>query len=213
MNRMVWAIVAAPVIACGAPPVPGVAGPAAAQEAEPEAMVPPGHGTLRIDDTTLELRSGPLLIKVTPLDEGVIRLLAPDSYERLRNMAEPRRASALESTNARPAELFLVTFFSYQANVEFQPEDLQTSHQGRLVRPSTILPITPGWGRQRLDQQTQQIAVYVFEGPFDYDQPIRVQYGLESSDGWAQIIPTLELERTKIRAKTGGGMTVARATR
>jgi hypothetical protein len=185
--------------------VPGAAVPAAAQETEQEELVPAGHGTLRIDDATMQLRSGPLLIKVTPLTEGVIRLLAPDSYLRLHNIAEPRRAAAAAATGGRPPELFLVTFFSYEANVDFRPEDLQASHQGRLMRPSTILPVTPGWGRQRLEQQDQQMAVYAFEGPIDYEQPITVRYGLESTDAWTRIIPTLELERTKVRAKAGGG--------
>jgi hypothetical protein len=199
-----WLAIVAPLIACGAPQVPGAAMPVTAQEAGEDDLVPPGHGTLRIDDATMQLRSGPLLIKVTPLTEGVIRLLAPDSYQRLHGMAEPRRAAAAAATGGRPPELFLVTFFSYEANVDFQPEDLQASHQGRQLRPATIVPITPGWGRQRLEQQEQQIGVYVFEGPIDYEQPILVQYGLESTDAWARIIPTLELERTKVRAKAGG---------
>jgi hypothetical protein len=200
-----WLVIVAPLIACGAPQVPGAVLPVTAQEAAREELVPAGHGTLRIDDATMQLRSGPLLIKVTPLTESVIRLLAPDSYQRLHGMAEPRRAAAADATGGRPPELFLVTFFSYEANVDFQPEDLQASHQGRLMRPSTILSVTPGWGRQRLEQQEQQIALYVFEGPIDYEQPIQIRYGLESTDAWTRIIPALELERTKVRAKAGGG--------
>jgi hypothetical protein len=195
----------APLIACAAPALPGSAAPAEAQEAGTETMVPPGFGTLKVDDITMSLRAGPLLIKVTPLDERVIRLLAPDSYERLHNMAEQRRANAAAATGSQPAELFMVTFFSYEANVDFQPEDLQAFHRGRLMLPSTILPITPGWGRQRMAQQEQQIAVYVLEGPIDYEQPIRLQYGLSSTDAWTRIIPALEIERTRVRAKAGGG--------
>lgn len=200
-----WMLIAVPLIACGAPQVPGAVMPVGAQEPEQEELVPAGHGTLKIDDATMQLRSGPLLIKVTPLTEAVTRLLAPDSYQRLHNMAEPRLAAAADATGGRPPELFLVTFFSYEANVDFQPEDLQASHQGRLMRPATILAVTPGWGRQRLEQQEQQIAVYVFEGPIDYEQPIMMQYGLESTNVWTRIIPTLEIERTKVRAKAGGG--------
>lgn len=204
VRRMAFGAMAA-ALACGAPPVPGTAGPAAAQQTGATDLIPAGLGTLKIDDATISLRSGPLLVKVTPLAEQVIRLLAPDSYERLHNIAEPRRDGAAAATHGQPAEMFLVSFFSYQADVEFQPEDLQASHRGRLMRPATILPVTPGWGRQRLAQQTQQVAVYVFEGPIDYEQPVRMQYGATNSDMWSRIIPVLEVERTRVRAKAGGG--------
>lgn len=203
--RSLGLLLVAPIIACAAPAVPGSASPAEAQEADADTLVPPGFGTLKVDDATMSLRAGPLLIKVTPLDERVTRLLAPDSYDRLHSMAEQRRASATSATGSQPAELFMVTFFSYEANVDFQPEDLQAFHRGRLLLPTTILPITPGWGRQRLAQQEQQIAVYVFEGPIDYEQPIRFQYGASSTDAWSRIIPALEIERTRVRAKAGGG--------
>lgn len=192
-------------IACGAPPAPGAVEPVAAQETGERPLVPAGFGTLKLDDETVSLRSGPLLVKVTPLDEGVIRLLAPDSYDRLHNIAEPRREQASAAAHGVTPELFLVTFFSYEADVDFQPEDLQAFHQGRLLRPVAILPVTPSWGRQRLAQQEQQLAVYVFEGPIDYEQPIRIQYGLTSTDAWSRIIPRLELERQRVRAKAGGG--------
>lgn len=200
---------AAAVVLASAMIAPLVASaPAAAQDTS-ERVPPAGFGTLKLDAATVSMRSGPLLIKVTPLDEGVIRLLAPDSYERLHNIAEPRRPQASAATGGSPAELFLVTFFSYEPDVDFQPEDLRAFHQGRLLLPATILPVTPTWGRQRLAQQDQQIAVYAFEGPIDYDQPIRIQYGLTSTDAWSRIIPVLELERTKVRAKAGGGRSVA----
>jgi len=39
-------------------------------------------------------------------------------------------------------QLFLVSFFSYEPDVSFQPEDLQLSYQGRLLRPLAIVPVT-----------------------------------------------------------------------
>ncbi len=49
-------------------------------------LLPPGLGTLHQDQISLRLQSGDLLIKITPLDEGIIRLTAPDTYERLRGL-------------------------------------------------------------------------------------------------------------------------------
>jgi hypothetical protein len=164
------------------------------------AMVPAGYGTLRQDDVTVAIRADAVLVKVTPLDEATIRLLAPDTYTRLHALRESRRDDAVRST-ARPPELFLVSFFSYEPDVAFQPEDVQLLHQARLLRPAAILPVTGGWGRQRLAQQETQMAVYVFDGPVEYDQSITVRYGLAQSDEWVRIVARLEAERGKILAR------------
>ena len=164
-------------------------------------LVPPGYGTLKQDEVTVSLRSGPLLVKATPLDEVVIRLLAPDTYDRLHALAESRRSAAARSATTAAPALFLVSFFSYQPDIAFQPEDLQLTHQGRLVRAGTIVPITNGFGRQRLAQQESQTAIYVFDARIDYEQPIVVRYGFEESNEWSRIIPKLEVERARVRAQ------------
>jgi hypothetical protein len=105
----------------------------------------------------------------------------------------------------RTPQLMFVTFFSYEADVEYQPEDLQLSNQGRQMRAVKILPITSGFGRQRLAQQSQQAALYVFDEDIDYNQSLVVRYGTTDADAWARIIPKLEVERAKVRAKAGSG--------
>ena len=54
-------------------------------------LVPPGHGTLRQDDITLTLLAGDLQLKVTPLEEWVLRLAAPDTWSRLSSLAATHR--------------------------------------------------------------------------------------------------------------------------
>ncbi|HET9985539.1 MAG TPA: hypothetical protein VFQ38_18200 [Longimicrobiales bacterium] len=167
-------------------------------------LVPPGYGTLKQDQITVALRSGPqLLIKVTPLDESVIRLAAPDTYNRLHALAESRRGAAERQAGAG-AQLFLVSFFSYQPDVPFQPEDLQLVQQGRNLRPAAILALTPDWGRQRLGQQETQQAVYAFDSALNLNQPLTVRYGMEQSDDWSAILPVLEIERGKVEARAKG---------
>jgi hypothetical protein len=197
------------LLACAPVGEPGSPGPGGAGPAEPapratgeSTLVPAGLGTLRQDDFTVSLRSGALLVKVTPLSETVIRLAAPDTYERLNALAQSRQADAQLPTG-QVAEMFLVSFFSYQPNETFQPEDLQLMHQGRMARPARILAITPGWGSQRLRQQETQTAIYLFEPGIDYDQPMVVRYGIEESSEWNRIIPRLEVERAKVQARVG----------
>lgn len=192
------------VLALAAALAPAGVRSAAAQTADRDTvMIPAGYGTLRRDDITMSLRTGPLLIQVIPLEESILRLLAPDMYERLHSVAESKRREAGAQFEARPHAMFLVSFFSYQPDVEYQPEDFQLSHQGRLLNPVSVLPVTNGFGRQRLRQQESQSAVYVFEGRFDYENRIVVRYGTTQTDSWTQVIPKLEVERARVRAKAG----------
>ena len=208
MKKRGVAMMLGPLLAFAGSPL--LVRPAMAQTAADSAalLVPPGHGTLRFDDVTVQLRTGPLLIKLTPLTEIVTRLLAPDMYQRYHALAESKRKEAGNALVNENAQMFLVSFFSYQPDVEFQPEDLQLSHQGRLLQPILIQSVTPGWGRQRLAQQQSESAIYFFDDPIDYKQRLVVRYGMTESDAWSQIIPKLDIERSKVRAKAGVGGTL-----
>lgn len=197
--------------ACAGGPAPGSTeidetgrtAPTPDQRPRDQALPPAGHGTLRQDEVSVSLRSGPLLIKVTPLDEAVIRLTAPDTYERLRALAGSRRADASEGAFQDPA-LFLVSFFSYEANVNYTPEDLVIVQQGRESRPLRVIGLTGGFGRQQLGQQETQSAIYSFDTELDYARPMTVRYDLQQSDEWGQVVTRLEEERVKVMARAGG---------
>ena len=191
------------VLACAGGPEPAIGQAGAnAQQDSARKLVPAGFGTLKQDEFTVQLRNDALQIKVTPLAESVIRTAAPDTYDRLRKMAEARRQEAERNAGANNnLELFLVSFFSYTPDTEYQPEALQVTHHGRQMRAVAILPITAGFGQQRLKQQVNQMAVYAFEGPIEYDQPITVRYNNDQSDAWSGILQKLEIERAKILAR------------
>ena len=168
-------------------------------------LPPAGYGSLRQDEFSVEIVDGPLHLKVTPLAEEVIRLAAPDTYERLSALAGSRRGEAGGITNAGAPVLFLVSFFSREPNAEYRPDDVQISHRGRMQRAAGIVPLTTGWGRQLLQPQETQSAIYAFEPPFDYALPLTVRYGLLASDAWNQsILPRLEEERTRVLSRAGG---------
>lgn len=194
-------ILAAALIGVGCASTPS---PTQAQSTEPDgvgAEIPVGLGTLKQDEFTMGLRSGALLVKVTPLDESVIRLAAPDTYTRLHALRDSRLADARTRTSSEDPELFLVSFFSYEPDVTFQAEDLQIEHQGRLLRASAILPLTPTWGKARLNQQEIATAVYALSEPVNFDLPIVVRYGMDENADWQLIIPQLQVERGKITAR------------
>lgn len=187
---------------CAGNPRPAGAQDAPADDAAAAERVQPiGHGTLKQDEFTMGLRADALLVKVTPLEESVIMLAAPDTYGRLRSLRESRMSEAQSATYGNAPQMFLVSFFSYQPDVPFQPEDLQIEHQGRLMRAATVLPLTPSWGKNRLAQQETVTAVYVFSEPINYELPIVVRYGMFENSEWQRIIPKLQVERGKVSSR------------
>jgi hypothetical protein len=190
-----------------APPTPLQLPPAADSAANPAANLPPaGYGSLRQDEFSVEIEEVTLHVKVTPLDQRVTRLATPDTYNRLQALASSRWTQADGMTEAQGAELFLVSFFSRDPNVAYRPEELRITHRGRTLQPAGIVPLTTGWGRQLLQPQQTQSAIYVFEPPFDYSLSLTVRYGLQENDDWHRdVLPLLEEERARVISRAGGG--------
>jgi hypothetical protein len=179
--------------------------PEPASEDSSSLGVPAGYGTLLQDQITLQLRSGALLIKLTPLVEEIIRLTAPDTYGRLRGLVEAHGARASRTAMASEPSLFLVSLFSYQPDVTYEPEDLLLVNRGLRLRPQGIAPISPSWGTQRLGQQEARMAVYAFEGGIEWEADLVVEYQQLRNEQWQdQIAPVIEAERAKVRARGGG---------
>jgi hypothetical protein len=177
--------------------------PVSAQE------VPPGFGTLRQDDVSLRIRSSSLQVRATPLDEFVIRLLSPDSY---RAMSELRRsksdaiAQVARRNGARDVSVWYVSFFAVErGETRFSPREFIITNVGRDFRPLDVLPLTPGFGEQRLAQNGRQDALYVFDGQLDVQQPLTVSYTTERNDEWASILPRIERERSLVKSRASAG--------
>lgn len=165
-------------------------------------LVQPGYGTLTQSQFTLELQSGELQIQVTPLAESVIRLAAPDTYQRLTGLSASAGAS-LGSRAQAESPLFLVSMFSRAPTVTYEPENLHIVNGGLRYRPTAIQAITPGWGGQRLRQQETQLAVYAFDPGLELEISMIVEYEGASDTSWQTILNRLELERARVRARGG----------
>lgn len=176
-----------------------------AQEPPPPDDLPPaGFGTLRQDDASIALATGALEIQVLPLDERVIRLLAPDTYTSLHRLVEARRP-AIDSVatrfGIRTPTLFLVTFFGREPQARFEPEILAVTSQGRLFRPIEILPLSPLWNGRILEQRETATAVYLFEDGIRILDPLTVAYGALTNQTWERILRVLDRERTSVLAR------------
>jgi hypothetical protein len=166
------------------------------------ALIPPGYGTLTQAEFTLELEIGDLQIQITPLAEAVIRLAAPDTYQRLTGLSASAGAS-LRSRTPEASPLFLVTMFSRAPTITYEPENLHIVNGGLRYRPIAIQAITPGWGGQRLRQQETQLAVYAFDPGIEMEISLTVEYEGARDTSWQTILNRLEAERARVRARIG----------
>jgi hypothetical protein len=182
--------------------------PAPTTSAGLDALPPPGYGTLRQDDFTVPMASGPLQIKVTPLDESVIRLAAPDTYQRLHGLAQSRsdriRDMGQQAGLREDATVFLVSFFTREQQAAYEPTGLQMLSNGILYRALGILPLTPEWGRQQVKQEESQSALYLFDPAIDLDVTFEVEYLSRRSLAWTGIIRTLQAERGRVVGRAKG---------
>ena len=178
--------------------------PAGAQQVGEDPQLPPvGMGTLRQEDIAVRLDAGSVQLRVLPLNELILRLLATDSYSALHSLREARteEADSVSVLYGGDRELFLVTIFAAVEQAQFDPELLTIISRNRLFRPIRILPTSPLWSQHRLIQRETATAVYVFEDGIAILEPFTVEYGGIRSDQWGSTLRRIERERARIQAR------------
>jgi hypothetical protein len=167
-------------------------------------LPPPGLGTLRQDQVAVRLGTASLAIRLLPLDERVIRLLAPDTYSSLAELKRSRAAdiaAAARQAGLDSATIFVVTFFGMAPNARFDPDQLYLSSQSTFFRPIGIVPLTPQWSEGQLDQRQQAVAIYLFQPGIPILQPFTVFYGDQQSTAWESTLRALDNERARVLAR------------
>lgn len=194
-------------IACAPPaatsgnavPVPAV------EDSTQRAGVPAGFGSLRQDDIAIRLEPQGLIVRAIPLDESVIRLLTPDSYRALRDLQESNRRTIegiARRSGGRTPDLWYVSFYGLEENARFSPMELVITSGGQDFRPIDVIPLSTGFGEQRLRQRETQSAVYVYPGDIDVDHPLTVNFQGQQSSVWEQLLQRIERERALVRARS-----------
>lgn len=169
--------------------------------------IPPGYGTLRRDDIVMRFSTGTVEIQVLPLDEQVIRLLAPDTYRSLIQLVQsrwPEIRGAAERGGTDNPSLIMVTFLGVVPQARFNPEDLNITSRGRVFRPVGIVPLSPTWSSYQLDARQQAVAIYLFEPGISWREDLLVQYLGLSSAAWVRSIRLLDQERARVKARAQG---------
>ena len=166
-------------------------------------MIPAGFGTLRQDQVAIRVQTLGLTISAIPLEESVIRTLAPDSYRSLHALRESKAAalSALASRSGLAAvQAWYVTYFNIQqGEARFDAADFSIRSAGQDYRPLDVLPLTPGFGGGRVAQRGQQSAIYTFDPQIDLNQPITVTSLGQQATVWGDAtLPLIERERSAV---------------
>lgn len=168
-------------------------------------LVPAGFGSLKQDEIALRLQIQALQLKALPLDESVIRVLSPDSYRALHGLVTSQQSSVQEvarRTGVHDPSIWYISFSTSElGETRFSPMELVITSVGRDFRPIEVIPLTPGFGSQRLRQREVQSALYVFDPQLNVNQPLTLQYENVRSTEWPTILERVERERVMIRSR------------
>jgi hypothetical protein len=167
-------------------------------------LPPIGYGTLGQEDISITLRSPDFSVVVIPLDERVIRLLRPDTYESMRKLRQSKDEEVAEVARTygiRDPAIFFVSFFGRQQQVRFNPEALTITGQNRSFRPVSILANSRAFSDRQIRQRETATAIYVFEDGIRLADPFTLSYDGRSSNQWEVILRLLERERAAVDAR------------
>ena len=168
------------------------------------ADLPVGFGTLHQEDIALRIPLPAVLVRALPLDESVIRVLSPDSYRGLHELVSSRRAEIDERARrygVREPSLWYFSYYGAQPDARFSPEEVVITSSGRVFRPLSIVPLTTGFGEQRLEQRGVQTAIYIFDDGVDVNLPLVVTVQGVPSAGWEANLRRIERERALVRSR------------
>ena len=170
-------------------------------------LVPAGFGTLRQEDIAVRITLRGVQVRAIPLDEAIIRVLSPDSYRALRDLLESRRGEVTSIAGrygVRRPSVWYISYFGVQPDARFSPMEVIVTSAGRDYRPLDLIPLSPGFGENRLQQRESQTALYVFEEDVDPEQPLAVTIQGERSSAWSDILQRIQRERALIRSRSQG---------
>ncbi|MGH7584746.1 MAG: hypothetical protein ACREMH_00695 [Gemmatimonadales bacterium] len=178
-------------------------------------MVPPGYGTLRQDDISINMRLDQIEIRFLPLDERVLRLLANDAYQALTALVRQNQ-SGIDSIAARRGlsapGLALVTYLGRVPNARFDSQILSLQNRGMTLLPLGVVPLDPRFSSQELGIRGQARAIYVFDQIVPVIEPFTLVYGTDQANDWEGRLQTLDRERARVvlRAQAVAGDSVNR---
>lgn len=182
------------------------AGDAHTQEIpDSSAILPPmGLGSLKQEQISVTIANSQLTVRFQPLNEELLRLLAPDAYRVLSGMIAKNRA-AIDSISryagASQAGLLLLTVYANSPDARFDPTLVGVTVNTRRIEPIGILPLDANFSRQQLAVRTVGMGLFVFSEPLPVYSPLVFTYGSVAAEGWVGMIPTFDRELARVSAR------------
>jgi len=167
---------------------------------------------LKQEDLAIVLQPNGVRVTAIPLDENVIRTLAPDSYRTLRATLENKRQQVMQIASLRGVHdprVWYVVFTGLVPDARFIPTDITVTSGGREYRPIDVIGLLNGFSEHRLQPRETQRALVIFDESLDVAQSIVVIMGSERNTDWStdrsdSILSRIEAERAQIRARANG---------
>ena len=165
------------------------------------ADIPPKLGTLNTETVTLRLRSTSLEISFIPLNEQLIRLLAPNSYASYHSLLEGLRAridSVAVQNGIQEPGVALVNFHALAPSTRFDPQLLTLTVHGQSFHPVGVVPMSGTFANQQLDTGGATSALFIFSRALPVTESFTVTYREGVSDDWERRLSQLNSERARI---------------
>jgi hypothetical protein len=168
-------------------------------------LPPPGYGSLKQDNVSLRISSSEIEVRFMPLDERLIRLMAPDAYQSLHGLVDSRKGaidSAARLAGLTDPGLALVTFFALRSAARFDPDLVNLTYRSSFVRPAGIVPYTGNFTGRQLDVRQQASAIYLFEQPLPVFEPFQVVYGSSEAAWNDEVLRRIGIERVRVQSRS-----------
>lgn len=200
MNRLCRLMTVLALCACAH------SGPALSQEAlDPMGTMPPvGLGSLTQEQISISIANSQLTLRFEPLNERLLRLLAPDAYRALSGMIASRRAaidSVSRMSGATQAGLMLVTVYGNVPDVRFEATSIGVAVNSIRIGPVGIIPLDANFSRGQLARQSVGMGLLVFAEELPVYSPMVFSYGSVAAEGWAQKISMFDRELARVSAR------------
>ncbi len=177
-----------------------------AQEAIAGGELPPvGYGSLRQDNVSMRLTLSDVELRLLPLDERLLRLMAPDAYQSLRGLVDAHRAeidSATRIAGVTNPGLLLVSFFGLRSGTQFDPSNVSLVYRNQLNRPLAIISHTANFSSRQLDARASATGLLVFDEPLPVYERFELQYGTAKASWNDDILRRIERERSRVQSRT-----------
>lgn len=167
--------------------------------------IQPGYGQLNQDVITLRMRTGTLEVRLIPLEESLIRVLAPDAYQSLHLLLQSQRRridSVASQRGVRNPGVAFVSFHALAPATRFDPALVTLSLHGQQFRPIATIPLSPTFSNQQLEVREQASGLFIYERRLPVMEPFTVSYLESTNEEWERRLGRLDSERSRILART-----------